>query len=118
MIFFFHFSAALQVRSSARAVNVFQSMNSVIHVSDAKMVVMNQQIYVIQNEFQAYFKGCIHRPDREVVSTVHSNAVMVDVVQQPSFVLVEMDAVTTVTKINVAYAVSINFKAESFGNFL
>lgn len=91
-------------------------MNSVILVSDAKMVVMSQQICVIQNEFQAYSKGCTHRHDQEVVSTVHSSAAMVDVVQQPSFVLVVMDAVTIVTKINVAYAVSIilNSKIISF----
>lgn len=83
-------------------------MNSVILAFDVKMEVMNRHICVTQNEFQAFSKGCSHRHDREVLSTVRSNAEMVDAVQRRSFVVVAMDAVTTVMKINVAYVVSIN----------
>lgn len=93
-------------RSNAKVANVFQSMNFVILAFDAKMVVMNRHIYVIQNECQAYSSDCIHRHVREAISIAHSSVAMDDVVQQPSFVLVEMDAVTTVTNRNVAYAVS------------
>lgn len=92
--------------SNATAVNVFPNMNSVIHVSDAKMAVMSQHIYATQNEFRAFSKRYIHRHDQEVTSTVHSSVEMGDAVQRPSYALAEMDAGITAMKIAVVYAVS------------
>lgn len=107
----FHFllSAVHLVVSNAKVANACPNTNSVILAYDVRMVLMNRHIYAIRNVYQAFSNGCTHRRGREVVSTVHSSVAMVDVVQLPSYVLVEMDAVTIVTKINAAYAVRIKF---------
>lgn len=103
---FYVFAAVLKAHSNARAANVFRSMNSVIHVSDAKMEAMNRRTCAIRSVCQASSNGYTCKHDREAISTVHSSAVMDGAVQRPSFVLVEMDAVITAMNRIVACAVS------------
>lgn len=103
----FFLSVAQVVRSNVKVANVYQSMNFVIHVSDARMAVMNHHISVILNVCRAYFKRSGHKHDREAASIVHFNVKMDDAVRQPSFARDATDAVITVMSNIAVYAVSV-----------
>lgn len=100
-------AGALNEHSDATAVNVCPNMNSVIRESLAKMAAMNRPICVMRKRYHRYSNGCSPMRGPAWVFIVRCVARMDDVVPQPLYVLVEMDAVTIQMKTHAPCAVSI-----------